>query len=602
MPKFGSHILFAEQAMAKRPDLFPDTHGNALRLGAVGPDMTLFLLDPVTNPIVRKGLRQALSILQTLRTIKKELHSLVAVFDGPVDDLADWITGGLSTDLKSTLNTTIETLIETLKLGAAVGLGSVNVQNPLFNFVGSDGKFMSLAFIAELKNRGPTLLVESADNFGFPFRYFGHPQTDDGAWKQPEPIGDYSKWWWMDMLHYRRTGQFARELLLQATDSVQRSYARGYMSHVAGDICGHPFVNSLVGGPFRNHAYRHIVLESLADTWLWNQQGRGDILDARLDSQVRLSREEIESVSQLILGAMKSVYQDPELPSQLPNRYPDVEDLVGAHDLMTWYLELSTGGSIKRPSPPPGNIPDVVREMQALVSRNQPGKFPKPTGTGLEFIIAVLGWLLKGVVLLAMILTLPLALMARMAAAAPRWLLYFIHLAIYMIHSGIRTLLALMGWGYAGAEDFENFGFLEDWITASSEADGNTYPRETMPLPKPPFYWLIPPNLMANVEQPPTLASPIQGQVTPFWMLDPANKMEPDPAVLDALIRAADPAATVRIEQQLVASGSGGFGNAVDFTIALLDGSLPVPDLDLDGDRGFGYRPWEGPLGAERYL
>jgi hypothetical protein len=61
MPKFGAHIIFAESAFARRPDLFPDTHMNALRFGAVGPDTTLFMFDPATsNPGLRRGVETAL--------------------------------------------------------------------------------------------------------------------------------------------------------------------------------------------------------------------------------------------------------------------------------------------------------------------------------------------------------------------------------------------------------------------------------------------------------------------------------------------------------------------------------------------------------------
>ena len=158
----------------------------------------------------------------------------------------------------------MEAMFLAAKLGFAWGVGGININNPIFNDIAKLPK----DFIQNPEHAAKNWFISSTDNFGFPFRMFGHPFTDDGQWKQPLPPGNYSEWWWMDILHYRRTGAFAKALLNNASGSAQISYARGYMTHVAGDICGHPFINGLVDGPFRNHAYRHLVLETLADTWL----------------------------------------------------------------------------------------------------------------------------------------------------------------------------------------------------------------------------------------------------------------------------------------------------------------------------------------------
>ena len=65
MPKFGSHIIIAELAAHQRPDLFSSAEvGNALRLGAVGPDLTLFLFDPITKPEIRQGFDTATGVLR----------------------------------------------------------------------------------------------------------------------------------------------------------------------------------------------------------------------------------------------------------------------------------------------------------------------------------------------------------------------------------------------------------------------------------------------------------------------------------------------------------------------------------------------------------
>jgi zinc dependent phospholipase C len=49
-----------------------------------------------------------------------------------------------------------------------------------------------------------------------------------------------------DLLHYVRTGDFVRELLLQSSDADEYAFALGALSHYASDIAGHPAVNQAV--------------------------------------------------------------------------------------------------------------------------------------------------------------------------------------------------------------------------------------------------------------------------------------------------------------------------------------------------------------------
>src|SRR5690606_5019043 len=73
------------------------------------------------------------------------------------------------------------------------------------------------------------------------------------------------KWWWFDILHYRRTGKFADYLYKHAQNDGQKAYALGYLSHVTADTVGHPYINTLVRGPYRNHPQRHKVIENFHD-------------------------------------------------------------------------------------------------------------------------------------------------------------------------------------------------------------------------------------------------------------------------------------------------------------------------------------------------
>lgn len=606
MPKFGSHILFAEAAANKRPDLFTDINMNALRFGAIGPDVTLFMFDPATsNPNLRKGFNNCLYVLESIQDIKDKIAKVTKKLSEPVDDIQDWLTGGLYTDLSYTVNTAIETMILAVKLGIAQGIGSINFNNPLIKFC-TDPNFPT-DFIKNEDWKNPKVFISAIDNYGFPFRMFGHPYTDDGVWKKPEPIGDYSKWWWMDLLHYRKTVTFGNKLIDNAKTVAQNSYARGYMTHVGGDITGHPFINSLVGGPFRNHAYRHIVVETFADTWLWNHQGRGDILDAQLNQLINVNNDDANEIAKLVVNTMKDVYQSPFVPSLLHGGYPTPDEFLSAYRTMKQYLRMSTGGSVKRPTAPPDTPKEIIKELQQLLNNNMPGHPPVWKGDLASYLEALFSWFGKGLALLTMIATLPYAVMVRFLNVAPRWVLYLINLALFYIHSAIRTMLCMVGWGYAGKEDFDNFSFLNNMITydGEGEGEGKGYPYKSLPNPKLPFYWLEPPKnwLGGTIESDPTRPFAVNRMVRPDWMLDPKNKI--NPSIAKDLIDAITPADTRAV--QMKAGFPNGFGNAVDFSIMLLERKQIFPDFDLDGDRGYGYKTWEkdwifAPTSDENYM
>src|SRR5262249_37554864 len=135
-------------------------------------------------------------------------------------------------------------------------------------------------------------------------------------------------------------GQFAQGLLNNARGALQLSYAKGYMTHVAGDICGHPFINALVGGPFRNHAYRHFVLEALTDTWLWHDQGRGDILGSQLDELIQLGADDARAIATLVISTMKEIYKPPMVPNLLGGGYPQEDEFLEAYRSLQTYLRL----------------------------------------------------------------------------------------------------------------------------------------------------------------------------------------------------------------------------------------------------------------------
>jgi hypothetical protein len=81
-----------------------------------------------------------------------------------------------------------------------------------------------------------------------------------------------TKWFWADYLHYVNTGQFVRELIVQSKNKPNvRAFAFGYLTHYVTDVVGHPFVNQVVGSPWRMYWQRHHLVENFMDAYVWDR-------------------------------------------------------------------------------------------------------------------------------------------------------------------------------------------------------------------------------------------------------------------------------------------------------------------------------------------
>lgn len=87
-------------------------------------------------------------------------------------------------------------------------------------------------------NRFPTLTPDQIKE-AHAYAYGGSVIQDLGYY----PFGskDFS-----DLVHYVRSGDFVRELLLESQDANEYAFALGALSHYASDIDGHPAVNQAV--------------------------------------------------------------------------------------------------------------------------------------------------------------------------------------------------------------------------------------------------------------------------------------------------------------------------------------------------------------------
>ena len=103
-------------------------------------------------------------------------------------------------------------------------------------------EIVDLAWAAEIRplllKRYPTLSEDQIKE-AHAYAYGGAVIQDLGYY----PFGSRE---FSDLVHYVRTGDFVRELILESQDVNEYAFALGALSHYASDICGHPAVNQAV--------------------------------------------------------------------------------------------------------------------------------------------------------------------------------------------------------------------------------------------------------------------------------------------------------------------------------------------------------------------
>ncbi len=97
---------------------------------------------------------------------------------------------------------------------------------------------------------------------------------------QPVPPSHF--WKPRNYLFWKKPGTFAKTLLKKGQDIAQDSgdsrflaYAYGYLVSYAANVTGSPFVNSIVGGPYRTQWWRNRWVNNYIDAWVYGKYESG---------------------------------------------------------------------------------------------------------------------------------------------------------------------------------------------------------------------------------------------------------------------------------------------------------------------------------------
>jgi hypothetical protein len=428
--------------LSKAAKLLKD-YPNYACLGAIGPDLFQFLPDFPTHPFLAYVVQYLTDFYGVLDPYMESWGKFAGPVNENTSEFLSQITGGLSEEfqtLSSELTDFLVAKIESAVVSAHDWIGLFSLEM----------------------------------NRGFDEQVFT----------------------WMDMLHYRSTTHFGRELWTQASqfndggpNPQLQAYALGYVTHLGTDVTGHPFVNAISGGPYREHWHRHHLVEVQSDAFWYMADpqagapktiaGYPEYPDSALyydisfgDNGERISRpapppggrtlrekynrklaldqdsDLPDEIAQLLHDTLKAVYSGDLYPHVLPNGengFPTTEQIKDAFFLLYKYLKLTTCDSFdhERPSPPEmwGNL-----DPPTIPSVDLPPGLNDTEYSLLDFAFSLIASLYYIGAFVTWLVTLPVAAIADVATYGIRILLYLVELALYQVVKDARAFLVLMGY------------------------------------------------------------------------------------------------------------------------------------------------------------
>lgn len=308
---------------------------------------------------------------------------------------------------------------------------------------------------------------------------------------------DDQAYFWSDMLHYRRTAEFGRALWLAANDSDDnelRAYALGYLTHVAADTTGHPFVNAMSGGPYRTHWTRHHLTENHIDAlWYINDPdpaapnkipGYTQVTESALyfdiafdddngvvprrsypggntlrDNWVRrrlldIDSELPDSVVSLLLKCIDEIYYAPGVlhPHILSGDGKPTEDMLkNMYDLFFRLQKYMTVDGFNHEPPDP---PDVFPNLD-FPTPTDPGADSAPDSSDggsfwddvLDFLLSIINAIAYIAEVAVYLATLPWAILADIVTYPLRLGLYYaLELPLFHLLKSFRAVMVMMGY------------------------------------------------------------------------------------------------------------------------------------------------------------
>ena len=597
MPKYITHIAILDKAIERlegSPDPRDREIARILRenreeaiLGAIGPDLFFWGMDYETSQILY-------DVLKVYKFFKEIYDATIGRISEAIEALGEPVEEALEVAVPGAVDL-VRTVLREVKETRAIleELSRATFFIPIINKVNN---FASLKVLSI-----DEYILEQLRTFGGLFNIvrvgrLGHYLYD--VMNTPLQFGDSEdKWYWFDMLHYRYTTEFAYNLLRNASDDKSLAYAYGYMTHIAGDVVGHAYVNQIVKGPYRLHPQRHAVVENFIDAWVFREYYGGDIT-VNISEVLRIPTSLPNTILNQLHQSFIDTYSDVPHPSLInsdSNGFYTLDDIVETYSLFRDIIEFLSGVKPTEPEPP---FEDVWGAIERAIDRFRAPPTP-PSGDicfswdcieeTLEYIGELLEWTVETVFT---IIDTVLTALASIPVSSMLAILYAIQYSLYEILSVIRDILVYGGFQYPNNEELDTDEALS-LVFPSEDLKGYPYlhDHDETPLNDPGerfenFQRIYGP--YKSGDSPKTFIEELESLEENIYLFATSNSPS---ETMDLLIPRVNPSTG------LISPGLH-MGNASDLSIWLMRNLRDGNDVaihanwNLDADRGYGYRHW----------
>ena len=598
MPGSASHMFIADRVAEMLDDqeinhLTSGENQKYYKMGSIGPD--LFFFAPDYDAILYPSI-----VLPFARDVVQPIRDVYENFIGPVVKFIDDMEEDIEDDLNDATCNAVSTVNDRVD---AINESLASLRDSFMAHIFSDS-----------------------------FEMFDlmRPPMQNGE--------DEREWYWFDMLHYRRTGDFLQKMWDNSTTDEQKAFVLGYATHIAADVSGHPYVNQAVGGPARAHNQRHHFVENIIDVWFYDQAlspsvnitsaklhrelpHGGDldekgILFAILDGEVEI-KHDLQEIFEMVSTTMDETFPDAERPNRLPDGITSPEDINLAYWLSLASLKVSTDSFIPRPEEAlKSTLDDIVKAAEEFLDNVSNPPVP-PNGSSPDLCFAFweddcdfsldalkewMEYLWDNIVYLgeliawsASVLKDLLDLLGCVLAAGPKAivsaLLWIIQSALYAILEEIREALVLAAIIHPQPEWVKNHPIAKEITELSNrswdDVDKRMYPHRAQRSNDPFLGYPKTP-----VENRPTVPGPYPPKSTPAAILTGIGGGS-DPELYNRYIDSETPSITREIEFATIQEETmPAIPLAIDIFKALRENGIEIPDWNLDADRGYHYKNW----------